>query len=209
MRHKPGTYLSKHPYRVISAHNERGEQLRLLYDDASVLACLRDYTYLTLYGDEGYPIAEVGIVKHFEDSKAITLEDNMASMQKFLARRPKLRLVIEIKFGTRRKPDRYIGMTIEASGMETGALAGFRKEFRSHDPLVDWVDMINYVKAHPASYWPDNASFHEFVHSIPGYRFVLDEKGAEVLVRDPDEAVAGPEQGVIVQQPAEAKVEGN
>jgi hypothetical protein len=199
MRHKPAAFLAAHPFRAVSAHNKAGEQVRLLFDAASILESLRDYTSLVFYGDDGYDFTAVGIVKHFDSAKAITFEDERAAFSKFQTSRPKFDLIIEIEFAKGRKPDRYIGMTIAASGSQKGKFAGFRKEFRSHDPLVDWVDMITFTKEHPANYWPDNSSFHEFVHNIPGYRFTLDEEGAEVLVRDPDEPVAGPEQGVIVK----------
>jgi hypothetical protein len=199
MRHKPAAFLSAHPFRAVAAHNKSGEQVRLLFDAASVLESLRSYTSLMFYGDDGYSFTAVGIIKHFDSAKAITFETERDKFSKFQASRPKFDLVIDMEFAKGRKPDRYIGMTIVASGSEKGKFAGFRKEFRSHDPLVDWVEMITFTKDHPANYWPDNSSFHEFVHHIPGYRFVLDDEEAEVLVRNPDEAVAGPEQGVIIK----------
>lgn len=200
MRHKPEAFLAANPFRAVAAHNKAGDQVRLLYDAASILESLRDYNSLVFYGDDGYVFTAVGIVKHFDPAKAISFEDDREKFSKFQASRPTFDLVIDIEFAKGRKPDRYIGMSIVASGRTTGKFAGFRKEFRSHDPLVDWFDMIAFTKEHPANYWPDNSSFHEFVHNIPGYRFVLNEEEAEVLERDPNEAAAGPEQGVIIAE---------
>ena len=65
-------------------------------------------------------------------------------------------------------------------------------EFASGDPMSDWKAMHDYVVANPATYM-DTSSFEDFVWDVPGYQFVLDSSGREVLVpipEIPDEIVA-------------------
>ncbi len=58
-------------------------------------------------------------------------------------------------------------------------------EFSSGDPMTDWKAMHEFIIAHPATYMT-TSSFEGFVWDVPGYQFVLEDSGNEVLVPIPE-----------------------
>jgi hypothetical protein len=62
-------------------------------------------------------------------------------------------------------------------------------EFVSGEPMLDWKALGRFIVENPGTYMT-TSSFEEFVWDVPGYRFVLNEAGTEVLVPIPEIADA-------------------
>lgn len=178
MRHLPADYLASKPYRVAAGCDVTGEVKQLLYDNNDVLSALGQFSVFKFFGDDGLVSKGVGTVSDFADPPTIFFEDDYDTWEK----RPSIRMCVEVEFGEGDDdPARYVRMFLDGKD--------FKREFASGDPLADWSEMIAFTKANPAQYRLDHSGFHDFLYSVPGYKFDVDDDGNEFLTVDPTDAI--------------------
>lgn len=82
------------------------------------------------------------------------------------------------------EPDSYRGIVVTRGGEVVA-------EWRSGNPPADWAAFRAWGAETGAAVM-ETSSLTHFVQDVPGWRFILDEAGAEILVEDPEDERLSP-----------------
>lgn len=74
------------------------------------------------------------------------------------------------------EPPRFRRLVI--SSVSVQEIAAFEDE----DPIAAWKAMCAFIQDNPGHTYMSTSSFEQFTWDVPGYQFVEDEAGREVLV---------------------------